>query len=703
MSFGQPSSPGRRRSWFFRRGPDPDLSRLPVSLDLRALSLAEGLRAALSVAALVALDELAGIPGLAEAALGSMLTCLCDAGGPIRRRLPALLVFGVCGALVTLLFGAVRHLPLLPVVLCTSAFIFCTSFARVWGQTALQVGNVLTVVAVLALDWRLEAYPTVALSTMFLAGSLWATALTLLIWRLHPYQPARRATADVFRRMAELVSDLASLLAREGATQDWAAHARAHRRHVREGLEQARTLVLDTIRGRGRVNTAADNLLEQVEAADQMFGALIALSGVLEDGRAAVREEARQALPKLRRLLAAIADAIEHERLGQAPAPEVIEQELADLASTGSSASLSGIMTSLGQRARIAAGLSAIENQQLEEPAAPPEPVRVRVLGPLKANFTWKSAALRHSTRAAVVSIPALLITLSSRASYAHWLTLTLVLTLQPFFALTWQRAVERIGGTVLGGIAAAGLALLVQSTVGMAALMFPLATLAFTVRSVSFGLFQACLTPMIVLLSELGQPGDGEIAIALWRAVYTISGGLLAVAGSMLLWPSWEPERLRNELRQAIRAHAEFADLELGALLGSKSESLDDKRRAAGMASNNLEASISRAMQEPRRSTRPELKLALVSDAALRRIAGRLIALEHAPALAGAADLQAWRSWLAAAFAALESGDSLPAPPPGPAEGVLARIARQIELIEGALRPADAAPPAAPSRPAPP
>ena len=98
---------------------------------------------------------------------------------------------------------------------------------------------------------------------------------------------------------------------------------------------------------------------------------------------------------------------------------------------------------------------------------------------------------------------------------YAHWLTITLVLTLQPFFALTWQRAVERVGGTVLGGVTAAAIATVVHTPIAMAATLFPLAILAFAVRRVSFGLFQAALTPLIVLLSELGQPGSGELAIA--------------------------------------------------------------------------------------------------------------------------------------------------------------------------------------------
>ena len=240
---------------------------------------------------------------------------------------------------------------------------------------------------------------------------------------------------------------------------------------------------------------------------------------------------------------------------------------------------------------------------------------------PLRANLTGSSAPFRHAIRAAVAAGPALVITLMSGNAYAHWLTITLVLTLQPFFALTWQRAVERIIGTVLGGMVAAGLALMIDSPLATAAALFPLAVMAFAVRYVSFGLFMACMTPLVVLLSEIGRPGESELLIAGMRALYTVLGGALAVLGCAVLWPSWEPGRLSRELRGALEAHAAYADTELAMLLGEQlATALDAMRRASGVASNNLEASLARALQEPRRSSaRTGLEAAMVVDAARR------------------------------------------------------------------------------------
>ena len=145
----------------------------------------------------------------------------------------------------------------------------------------------------------------------------------------------------------------------------------------------------------------------------------------------------------------------------------------------------------------------------------------------------------------------------------------------------------------------------------------------------------------------------------------------------------------MKRELRTAIDAHAAFAQAELSLLLGQGDEATVDRaRRAAGLASNNLETSLSRALNEPRRSQREDLQAAMVVDAALRRMAGRLSALQldphHADGLTPEA-LRSWRDWIGDALAALAQGAPIPAArPQGRAPDALLRIARQIALLDG-------------------
>ena len=110
-------------------------------------------------------------------------------------------------------------------------------------------------------------------------------------------------------------------------------------------------------------------------------------------------------------------------------------------------------------RLRVAALMTTAGGRASPAPARPSRtPPVAACSAPLRGQSQLElgGAAARGRARR-VVALPALLLTLPAGALYAHWLTITLILTLQPFFALTWQRALERIGGTVLGGIAGGG------------------------------------------------------------------------------------------------------------------------------------------------------------------------------------------------------------------------------------------------------
>ncbi len=645
----------------------------------------------------MALSEYLARPLLLEAAIAALFTCLGDAGGPIQRRAWALAIFGLTGAALTVVMGAASNLPLPLLLAVGAAALFVVSGVRVYGQQAMQIGNLLSVVVVLALDAPTPFGVSLQLAGAFLAGSLWALLLTMVIWRLHPYQPARQAVAESYRRLGGMAGDMRELLRAGADPARWEQHARTHRRGVRETIELARGAVLDTVRIRGPVSGRASQSLLRVETADQLFGALIALSELLETVREPVAvAQAERLLRLLRPLLTVLADAAEHDRT---LAPARLGRTIAEIAAAGAAlpAPLPGIAEVIVERLHIAATLSAPGNYLpggVPDEAA--QPWRDRLRAPLRANLTWQSASLRHAARVAVMAVPALAITHIWVTDYGHWLTFTTILTLQPFFAATWQRAVERIGGTVLGGLIAAALAAFVHTQLVLAAAIFPLTILTFAVRPVSYGLMITFLTPMVVLLMEIVHTGSSEVTIAYLRALYTLVGGLLALFGCLVLWPSWEPQRLRQELLTAIAAHARWADAELGLLLGeTDSAAVDQARRAAGLASNNLEASLSRTLQEPRPTLR--LEEVMVVDAALRRLAGRLSAMQLDPQAAASLAPEAWRrwrAWLPAALRGLAQDPPAPLPPrpeaarPQAAQtDTLARIARQVELMDGAMR----------------
>jgi uncharacterized membrane protein YccC len=671
----------------------PDLARLPITHNLRALSLAEGVRAALSVSVIIAASEYLNLPPLREAALGALWTCLCDPGGPVRRRVPVLLSFTIIGSLITGGFGLVRGLgPEVALPLGVLA-LFAASFARIYGQAAQQLGAMLSMVIVLSLDRALPVTAALELAGFFALGALWATVLTLVIWRLHPYLALRQAVAEAYHALAALAGDLYALL-RDGIAEAsaWELHARAHRRAVRDAIEAARNAALDTLRGRGAGSLRASQSLIRLETAEQIFGALIALSDRLEHAERDDRARAERMLRRMRPLLIVLADvALSDTETAHPRVKRSLDAMEAEISRLPQADPYRAIADRLAERLRIAYTLAVPTNFL---PGTDLHGRRIawhqRLLRPVRANLTWRSPTLRHALRAAAMAAPALAFTMVWFTPYDHWLTITIVATMQPFFAPTYTRAIERIAGTTLGGIVAAAVGLVCTTPLTIALAMFPLAVAALSVRAVNFGLYMLALTPVVVLLVETGQPDTAEWRIAVARAGLTIIGGLAAVAASFLLWPSREPERLVAGMKDAIGAHGRYAEAELSWLLGEiPASAVDPARRDAGVASNSLEASINRALIE-RGGGRDMLEAVLVIDSSLRRFAGRLSAMQLDPGIRTVMPPEAchaWRDWIGGAMRSLAAGQTDLPPRPGTMDAdAPRRLARQVELMAGAM-----------------
>ena len=663
-----------------QRIPGADPTRLPIGLDLRGISIVEGIRAGLAAALPIAASVRFDAPILDLAALGALLTCLVDPGGPLRRRLPILLAMAAGGALLFGGFGWLRSHGIAVTLAAAIPALFCAGFLRVWGAPTIALGNLLAVVLLLGTDDAMRPAEALATGALFGAGGAWALLLTLAIWRLHPYGPARRAVADVWFELAGL-----SRLIRHGVTNAheaaWDTQARAGRGAVRAAIERARETLMDTLDARGPSSGPAAQNLIRLEAADQLFSTLIALSDVLEDTDPPTRKLAETLLRRLRALLIVIARAMEQEHLdGQEKLERSIAAMLADAEANPALRHLAG---AIGERLYLA--LKLIDpSQYLPGSGVQGDaglPWRTRVAAPVLANASFASASMRHALRVAAVVGLALAATLVWHGPYTHWLTITLVLVMQPFFATTWTRSLERVGGTLLGGIFAAGMSTLVHSRLLLAALLPAIGALALAVRQVSYGVYIAVYTPVVILLVENLHEGENQVRIALARAGFTILGGVIAIAANALLWPAWEPEQVRRNLRATIATHANYARC---VFAGTPSDAL---RRASGLASNNLEASLQRAMHEPRRGRRADLASVLVADAALRRIAGRLAAI----ALHPAQEANATRAWVVEALTALAHDRApLPRPEGTSAAGMVDRLARQVELLAGALERKD-------------
>ncbi len=110
-------------------------------------------------------------------------------------------------------------------------------------------------------------------------------------------------------------------------------------------------------------------------------------------------------------------------------------------------------------------------------PSLPPSPRPYRPPNwreKLRANWNAESLMLRHAIRITAVCGLEVWILYHFHISHGYWLPLTSLIVLQPHLSGTFRRSLQRMGGTIGGGILAAVLAVFLHSQISMAAAIFP-------------------------------------------------------------------------------------------------------------------------------------------------------------------------------------------------------------------------------------
>ena len=308
---------------------------------------------------------------------------------------------------------------------------------------------------------------------------------------------------------------------------------------------------------------------------------------------------------------------------------------------------------------------------------------------------------LRFAVRVGLVTAAAVALTAALDLRRGYWVTITAVLILQPYTGTTSVRAVQRVLGTIVGGILTAGLAALFHDQWAIFALVFVLALLSVALLPLNYAAFSVFLTPTFVLLAE-ASTGDWHLAGV--RILNTVLGGGLALAGNQLLWPSPESERLPAHLAQTIAALRNYLAIVVQRFddrSDDASRALREARRQVGLAILNAEESFQRLLGEhrgPAEALAPAMTLltytrrftASIAAFALSRYSVDAIQAEALAPFAKAVDAE-----LADVAAALAAGRApaplgqLPELPSGTEapllRGRLTRLGRQLKTLHDA------------------
>ncbi len=243
----------------------------------------------------------------------------------------------------------------------------------------------------------------------------------------------------------------------------------------------------------------------------------------------------------------------------------------------------------------------------------------------LLSNLNFESSIFRHSIRLCVaISICFLLQDLISDEN-TGWIIVTTIVVLRPNYGLTRNRAFDRVGGTILGGITTLGILYITDYQPALFGISAVCLLLGFSYVSSRYllGSFYITLCVMLLYVAFTGKSFD----IVVDRVFYTFIGSMIALFVTYFVFPVWERESIFTAIRKAINANRRYLS-GVNEIYESKQAITNDfklLRKEAFVKNGNLYEAFQRLKEDPK-SKRNQLSnsyaVLLLSHSTLKAIA---------------------------------------------------------------------------------
>ncbi len=240
--------------------------------------------------------------------------------------------------------------------------------------------------------------------------------------------------------------------------------------------------------------------------------------------------------------------------------------------------------------------------------------------GLLTSNFRLDSPHFRYALRVALAGGLAMALTglwlTEAFSAHNYWVMLTIVIIMKPGFALTRQRNVWRLGGTLIGCALALTLFGVTDSPQILFIALMAACIMANSLVQINYMLSATFNTLFVVLVFHFVSPGSVSLSVIGERAMDTAIGCALALLCSYFL-PWWEYRFMRPLARAAIKANREYLNtgLQYAKVMqrtsGSSATELAEReeadvtwrlaRRNVHIAFSNLAEAFYRMMSEPK------------------------------------------------------------------------------------------------------
>jgi uncharacterized membrane protein YccC len=553
----------------------PNFTRLFVGQHvINGVSVGAGVIAVALVASTI-FSFAAGQP----ATLGAISASISDLPAPWHEKARAM---GFGFALAMIATAAIQlALPWPPAALLTiGAIAFAGGMVTGLGRWAIAVGMQAVIPMVFVLGFPREALASVVrIEAMFAAGGVAYIAFALLATIVTDASARPLVASEAIREFSIYLRAVAAIF--DPDTDLAAAYGGAIRQQaaLAEQLQSSRALLLDHARRKSERLRLAATIGVLLDA----FDALVAAQCDV-----ALIRDAPPATPLLKRIRTALrvgAADLEHLSLEllttSSPtlppdhelAIEALKRQAARLEEDQSievrvraalSAATRRLVLSLGHIRRLERTLS--DDREAEAMVGGVDlaafiPKRSYSLEALGAHFTFSSPVLRFSVRLAMAMMAgAVIAQFLGDSGHGNWVLLTIAVVMRANYGLTRQRRDDRVIGTLIGCVVAAGAVAWLPAAALVAVQGLSLAMFHSFVR-LNYRLASVGASVMALVSLHLVQPWAPAPVLA--RLADTLIGAAIAHLFSFF-WPHWEFSEAPRVATRLLAQLAAFANVAL-------------------------------------------------------------------------------------------------------------------------------------------
>ena len=559
--------------------------------------------------------------------LGAMCVSATDNPGPIHHRRNGMVVCTALIFIVALLTGwAVPY----PFLLGTLIVVFCFVFSMiaVYGNRAISIGLAALLVMVLNISRHYHGWEVVINALYILAGGVWYTLLSLLLYNIRPYKLAQQALGDCMLSTADYLRLRASFYDKHANPDEVYRHILeqqiiVHHKQdlVRDLLFKTRDIVKEsTTTGRTLLILFIDtvDIFERSMAAyydyeklhqyfddsdilEQYRKVIVATAEELDTIGIAVQSGTRASETTRVQLMVTETGTFLNELRDKKRTPENVEGFIILRHILQSIEDLAGRIRTLQRYTAYDKKLSQKLAPGVEyDKFVTHQDLDIKLL---RDNLSLQSNIFRHALRVSLATLAGYIISRFFPFGHGYWILLTIIVILKPTYSLSKQRNYQRLLGTIAG--AAIGLLILyfVRDNTALFVIMLLLMMGTYSFLRANYLVSVILMTPYILLLFHLLYGGNTQ-AVLTDRVIDTAIGSAIAFLANFLLIPVWERDQIKTYLAQAIQDNMQYFRDVASAFTGNASSVTQYKisRKDAFVSLANLSDAFSRMLMEPKR-----------------------------------------------------------------------------------------------------